>query len=306
VTFGKTGAEREATDAAPAADTQVLTVMFDPQAPFGLADTITRARRLASIVRDRISIDTWRILSQLDREYQESHAPAVGSPASPLPARPPSPIDDLTDALDLLDRMVITLAAFTGLGTESMLRNQGWRFLDMGRRLERAVNTLDLMHTLTLEPDPNEGPVLDALLEVLASAMSYRQRYLAVPTARPAVDMLLLDETNPRSVAYQLLQLAEHLDQLPRGADDDRRLGADQRQALEMLTALRLAEPERLVPGSPDEGRDALGRLLLQIERGLPELSDAIARQFLSHNAVSARLGQAAPQTPDAIEPEEA
>ena len=293
-----------------AAELAVLTVMFDAAAPYGLADTLTRARRLASIVRDRISVDTWRILSQLDREYQQvqalpNEADAVAATADPASSAGKSntsrrtvavafsPVDDLTDALDMLDRMIITLAAFTGLGTESMLRNQGWRFLDMGRRLERATNAVDLLGAM-LRPHhaAQEGLVLDALLEVMASAMSYRQRYLAVPTAVPTADMLLLDPTNPRSVIYQLGEVVEHLDRLPRRSDDQQRLGEDQRVVLEMHSTLRLAEAPRLVAGPRRAPRQELQRVLDELARGLPLLSDAIARQFLSHNAIASRLGE--------------
>ncbi len=287
VTVAKLGKKPEAA-AELTPEQRVLSVMFDPQSPYGLADTLTRARRLASIVRDRVSLDTWRILSQLDREYQESEAELTGTPPNVAPLN----MADMTDVLDLLNRMVITLAAFTGLGTESMLRNQGWRFLDMGRRLERAVNSIDLLRAMTLKPTGHEGSVLDALLEVMASAMSYRQRYLAVPAALPAIDMLLLDETNPRAVAYQIAQLAEHLDRLPRQSTGDSRRGEDQRLVLNMLTTLRLSEPARLAETGGGDVRDALAFGLSALHAQLPALSDAITRQFLSHNAVSTRLGQ--------------
>ena len=286
------------------AEAVVLTIMFDQHAPYGLSDTLSRARRLASIVRDRISVDTWRILSQLDREYQQVQAvptqpPApgvsVGEPDADAPAasarRSLSPVDDLTDALDMLDRMIITLAAFTGLGTESMLRNQGWRFLDMGRRIERCSGAADLLASLLQPRHAQEGLVLDALLEVMASAMSYRQRYLSVPTAVATLDMLLLDPTNPRSVIYQLAQIDDHLQQLPRAASDQR-LGDDQRILLETLSELRLSEAEPLVGGRSARSRGDLGELLDQLRARLPRLSDAIARQFLSHNTLSSRLGQ--------------
>ena len=302
LTFLKIEPKRKRSSAKEA-EAAVLTVMFDQHAPYGLADTLTRARRLASIVRDRISVDTWRILSQLDREYQEVHTPpeagdepAVGQlvqePDAALAAgRTLSPVDDMADALDMLDRMIITLAAFTGLGTESMLRNQGWRFLDMGRRIERCSGATDLLAALLQPRHAQEGLVLDALLEVMASAMSYRQRYLSVPTAVPTLDMLLLDPTNPRSVVYQLAQVEEHLKQLPRSASDER-LGEDQRLLLEAISELRLSEATRLVGGRPARARGDLADLLDHLRSRLPRLSDAIARQFLSHNAISSRLGQ--------------
>ncbi|MEO0514982.1 MAG: circularly permuted type 2 ATP-grasp protein, partial [Planctomycetota bacterium] len=288
--FAKPGKPEPKTKISP--ELRVLTVMFNPDTPNGLSQSLINTRRLASIARDRISLDTWRILSQLGRDY---HAMAGPEPAPSSGAKPAAlwqpPATNLSDALDVLDQMIITLAAFTGLGTESMLRNQGWRFLDMGRRIERAVNNVDLLRCLAVRPQEHEGLVLDALLEVMASAMSYRQRYLAVPTALPMLDMLLLDETNPRSVAYQIAQLSEHLDRLPRPTSPDARRGEDQRLVLDMLTGLRLADPVRLAEAGDRSVRDALAFSLTGLFNQLPELSNAIARQFLSHNAVSTRLG---------------
>ncbi|MEM6458077.1 MAG: circularly permuted type 2 ATP-grasp protein [Planctomycetota bacterium] len=256
----------------PPAEARVRAAMSDPAVAFGLAPTLENARRLASVARDRVSLDIWRILSQLGRD----HGP---------------PDDDLGDAIERLDRVVTALAAFTGLGTESMLRNQEWRFLDMGRRLERVAQGVAFLRALVVQPRPNEGLVLEGLLEVMASAMSYRQRYLAVPAASPTLDMLLLDETNPRSVAYQLVQLDEHLEKLPRPGLPDGRRGEDQRLLLDMLTTLRLADAARLAAADEGEARDALSYLLMNLGSQVPALSDAIARQFLSHNAPSTPLG---------------
>ncbi|MEQ9454706.1 MAG: circularly permuted type 2 ATP-grasp protein [Phycisphaeraceae bacterium] len=272
----------EGEEAAPA-ERRVMGVLFDAEASFGLPDALSRVRHLAAIARDRISVDAWRILSQLVREHQE---------ATPADLDEVVSMDRLAEVLGLLNRMLITLAAFTGLGTESMLRNQGWRFLDMGRRLERAMSTVGLLRLLTVSPDKNEGPVFDALLEVMASAMSYRQRYLAVPTALPTIDMLLLDETNPRSAAYQLAEIAEHLDQLPRENQARGRRGEDQLLALRMLTGLQLADPGRLAGFNDEDVRDALAFELAGLFAQLPALSDSITRQFLSHNVVATRLGQ--------------
>lgn len=289
------------------AESRVLAAMFNPDAPNGLSQSLTNSRRLASIARDRISLDTWRILSQLGREHQAMAASTTTAMprGDAVEAKPwVAPVIELSDALDLLDQMIITLAAFTGLGTESMLRNQGWRFLDMGRRIERAANNVDLLRCLAVRPQEHEGLILDALLEVMASAMSYRQRYLAVPAALPMLDMLMLDETNPRSLAYQIAQLSEHLDRLPRPTAPDTRRGEDQRLVLDMLTSLRLADPVRLAEAGDRSVRDALAYSLTGLFNQLPELSNAIGRQFLSHNAVSARLGSTRPAVADYAEPD--
>jgi hypothetical protein len=44
-----------------------------------------------------------------------------------------------------LNRMITDLAAFSGMEMENMTRGHGWRFLDVGRRLERAMNATSLV-----------------------------------------------------------------------------------------------------------------------------------------------------------------
>src|SRR4029453_18913363 len=97
-----------------------------------------------------------------------------------------------------------------------MTGGPGWHFLDMGRRLERAVYAVDLLRSMLVEVGEHEAAVLESLLEIAESAMTYRSRYLPPLQCAPVLDLLLIDETNPRSVLYQLRALAEHVEHLPR------------------------------------------------------------------------------------------
>ena len=136
----------------------------------------------------------------------------------------------LSDVLDLLEELVISLAAFGGLAMESMTRGPGWRFLDMGRRLERAAHTASLLDSTLTTVAGSEGPLLEALLEIADSSMTYRRRYLSSMQTAPVLDLLLADETNPRSLAFQLVALAGHVDHLPH--DDSQPRSPDRAAAM--------------------------------------------------------------------------
>ncbi|MFO0823841.1 MAG: circularly permuted type 2 ATP-grasp protein [Gemmataceae bacterium] len=146
-------------------DASVLRAVFDPTHPGSLATAVRSLRRVASIVRDLISIDMWRVLSGL-----------IDFPTDPQSYGDDGPTP--ADVLDLLNRTVITLSAFGGLAVESMTRAEGWRFLDMGRKLERALHTIALLKG-TMSTPGTEGLILDAALEVADSGMTYRRRYLS-------------------------------------------------------------------------------------------------------------------------------
>jgi uncharacterized circularly permuted ATP-grasp superfamily protein/uncharacterized alpha-E superfamily protein len=267
---------------APASITedQLLATLFDRHEG-SLAAVIQKVLRVARTVRDRLSADTWRVLTALDDELD----------APPTSLRPPEPRKDpSTDGAEVarLDRTVLALAAFAGLATESMTRGQAWRFLDMGRRMERA-STLVLLLSRTLV-DQSEGPLLEAILEVADSGMTYRRRYLANLQVAPVLDLLLTDETNPRSVFFQLRALVDHLAALPTQSAGGTRT-PQQRIAIAAQAELQLADADALARTDAAGKRPALETLLTRLADQLPALSDSLSSSYLSHAAVSRNLG---------------
>jgi len=168
------------------------------------------------------------------------------------------------------------------LSQENMNRAAGWRFLDMGRRLERAQHLVDLFRSLLARGNPEDDGSLVLLLELADSIMTYRSRYLTTPMLPPVIDLLLLDETNPRSVGFQVAAVFDHVDQLPRDPDEDVR-SAQQRLVLSLLTEVRLAEVAQLCDEDSEGRRGALETLLDTVGTRLPQLSELITRDYFSH-----------------------
>ena len=247
---------------------QALAALFDLNLPGSLANAVRALRRVAGIARDLISIDMWRVVNGLS-EFPTD--PTTYGADGPTPA----------EVLELLNRTVITLAAFGGLAVESMTRGEGWRFLDMGRKLERALHMIALLQGSLVHPAAQEGPTLDAVLEVADSGMTYRRRYLNTLQPEAVIDLLVFDESNPRSLATQLAGLEDDVNHLPR-PDRGAARSPEQQFALAALTSVRLAEAERLA-AVQNGVRTALSELLDHVGGWLPILSDSIAQQYLSH-----------------------
>jgi uncharacterized circularly permuted ATP-grasp superfamily protein/uncharacterized alpha-E superfamily protein len=277
----KTQADAQATgpDAVDDPFARVLPAVFDLENRNSLASVVRSVRHVASVVRDLISLDMWRVVTMLGDWANE---PADRDGGTPTPA----------EVLDVLNRNVITLVAFGGLAAESMTRGEGWRFLDMGRKLERAVHTINLLRATLVTPAPQEGPVLDAVLEIIDSRMTYRRRYLSSLRAEAVLDLVVEDETNPRSLAAQLADLADDVDHLPRSSESGR--SPEQRFALAALGSVRFAEPEKLAMVD-NSTRPALKELLDHVGNWMPVLSDAITQQYLSHLQVSRHLATPEP-----------
>jgi uncharacterized circularly permuted ATP-grasp superfamily protein/uncharacterized alpha-E superfamily protein len=255
---------------------ELWTILFDPECKDGLATVLGNVQRNAEAVRERLSYDTFRILRDLTDVQSWELSPGL----------------ETDDALRLLNRLIQYLAAFNGMVAENMTHGYGWRFLDMGRRLERTRAMIQMMQQLAVRGESEAGGELDLLLELADSTMTYRARYQAAPQLSSVLDLLLCDETNPRSAVYQIATLDEHIAHLPSG-EEEGLLTADQRLVTRLLNELKLAEPLELGGGVIRfDTRIDLERLLRRIERDVHQLSDHIAERFFSHSAPT-RVGGA-------------
>ncbi len=258
----------------PSLEYELPSAIFDEGQPGSLRSTLNSLHRTASIVRDRISVDSWRILRQIDQDFVR---PKLRPHVEP------------SDALAMINELLIDLSAFSGLGVESMTRTQGWRFLDMGRRIERALHTISLLRSSLVVVSPYESQLLEALLEVADSSMTYRSRYLSNLHVAPVIDLLVTDETNPRAISFQVVALADHVEQLPRDRGNPFRT-PEQRIVMSALTSLRLAEVETLASFDRGSSRGHLERLLVRLGTQLPELSNVLTKTYLIHAGLTRQL----------------
>jgi uncharacterized alpha-E superfamily protein len=257
-------------NARSAPEREVLAMIYDAEAPNGLVWNIHQVRRVAWRLRDSISLDAWLILNQLDQQFS---------------AHPPAGALRVSTAQDRLNHAVSTLAAFGGMVMEGMTRGDGWRFLDIGRRIERAVQMTELLRNGLTPGAPTDAGVLEAILEIADSSITYRSRYLTSLQTDLVVDLLLVDEANPRSIAFQLARLREHIDQLPGSLNTTRR-PAEARLALALLTAVQLADVRELARADGHTRTAFLNRLVAD----LTLLSQTITRAYFSHAAQSRQL----------------
>jgi uncharacterized circularly permuted ATP-grasp superfamily protein/uncharacterized alpha-E superfamily protein len=211
------------------------------------------ARAAASVIRDRFSPDAWRALVRLCVTMDW-----------PLPDGPAE-----TEISERVDAALRIVASFSGLAQENMSQLAGWRFLELGRRIERALVTCRFVRQFADTP-PLDG-ALDVLLELADSQITYRQRYVMVAARAPVVDLVMLDPNNPRSVAYQLDRIEAHLAALPRQGEG--RLSAPQQVTATAATALRTTDAAAI--------DDAL---IAATEGALMRLSEAIGAAYLTHN----------------------
>jgi uncharacterized alpha-E superfamily protein len=223
-----------------------------------------RIHQAGFAVRYRLSADTWRILMRLEPAARRS------------PGRLP-----LVQAAATLNELVLDLAALSGMEMENMMRGHGWVFLDLGRRLERGLGLVRLLEAMVRCVDELEL-VLEPGMEMADSVMTYRRLYLAQPRLEGALDLLLWEAGNPRSVAFQVARLREHARGLPDGLNPEAAAGVRER-----VTALaeRLEAARRGVAGAAGGALEsgAVTGVLTAVSGGLAELSDQITQVYFSH-----------------------
>ncbi|MGV6874292.1 circularly permuted type 2 ATP-grasp protein [Pseudochelatococcus sp. B33] len=174
----------------------------DQGIPRGVSTSIRSALASAAQVRERFSVDGWMALDDLDRAMREI-APRIQAGA---------------DAAHMTGVLLRKINGFSGLVHENMYQSMGWRFLSMGRALERALSMVDALAWFA-EPDAPEG-VLDVLVEVGDSVMAHRRRFTVATNRDTVLDLLALDQLNPRAVLFQLRQLYTHISALPGSGPD--------------------------------------------------------------------------------------
>jgi uncharacterized circularly permuted ATP-grasp superfamily protein/uncharacterized alpha-E superfamily protein len=244
-------------------EVDMLSFIFKENPHSGLRRTLNELRRIAAVVRDRLSIDTWRILNQLHQDLRLRHGRV-----------------QFDDVLAHLNRMITDLAAFSGMEMENMTRGHGWRFLDVGRRLERAMNATSLVRK-ALSAGPSDNAMLEPLLEIADSSMTYRRRYFARPQLSPVLDLLLLDDSNTRAVAFQLAAVSEHIRHLPR--DPKAPSPTREERLIDQAVATLLQVDPHTVYRDGEAGAREVTALLRSIEVDLRALSETITYFYFSH-----------------------
>lgn len=243
-------------------------LVYDQSRATGLGWNLKQVRRVSWQVKERLSTDTWRVLNTLDQDF------------SRIPSS--NPDQRMVSEMNLLDRAIVTLSAFAGLLMESTTRGHGWRFLDIGRRLERGLQLAESLRHGLGEAANTAEPYLDMLLQLADSSITYRTRYLTDIRDDLVLDLLLADETNPRSVAFQLKTLDQHVGELP-SSHNEGRYPLEQRLTMRLLTDVRLANIRDLADSGEEGQRPALIRHLDGLNKGLIDLGDALNARYLSH-----------------------
>jgi uncharacterized circularly permuted ATP-grasp superfamily protein/uncharacterized alpha-E superfamily protein len=251
-----------------ALEKELLSMLTDLKRSASLPCTLEEISRIGGNVRERLSADMMLLLGQLRGAIR-------GEPGTKLLEYPAM----LTSCLELL-------SAFSGMERENINRGSGWLFMSIGRRLERAVYLTRQLRVIT-RPLPAENfPFLECLLEVADSSMTYRSRYYTTLQPLAVLDVLMADDTNPRSLDFQLAHLVELYEKLPRHAAWDLRAMQDALASLRRIDLQVIKYPSSANGSGKARHAHALTEVdqyLGELENLLPSWSNDLSSQYFNH-----------------------
>ncbi|WP_441242789.1 circularly permuted type 2 ATP-grasp protein [Tardiphaga sp. 768_D3_N2_1] len=224
---------------------------------FGSALSLVRsALRTATSLRERLSPDAWQVITEMAERLAHE-------------------VEDDDDVVSAAELTLQELASFAGLAQENMNRAAGWRFLEMGRRAERAINTTRFARQFASDEATSDD--LDILLTLVDCQITYRSRYLVGPLLAPVRDLVVLDPYNPRSVAFQVSALNDHIASLP---------ALKENGLMERPQRLAVALRSSLVTG---EASEIDTKSLFALEQDLLTLADSIGLHYFPHGSSASR-----------------
>lgn len=246
---------------------ELISILTNVKRPDSLASTLAEVARIGGNVRERLSADMNSLIGQLrdsvqiDKDTQFLEYPAM-----------------LTACLELL-------SAFSGMERENTTRGSGWLFMSIGRRLERAIYLTRQLREVTTPLAEQDWLLLECLLEVADSSMTYRTRYYTTLQPLAVLEVLMADETNPRALDFQISHLGDLYQRLPRHLAEDLQAIRD---ALTRLRSFDLRELKYPLPGAAatangSDGLSKLERFLREMEQLLPSWSNNLSGRYFSH-----------------------
>jgi len=239
----------------------------NPENRESLVNNLYAIERIGQKLKERLSIDAWKRIFQVNQITKKSTDLKVS-------------IYD-QETTDLLDWTLETLTSITGTVTENMTRSQSWRFLQLGRRIERGITTAKLLSDIFKDNNRYSDILFQELLELCDCSITYRRRYLNTLSAVPLLDLMVFDATNPRSLMFQMENLRDLVEQLPH-AGAEARHPADV-SATQLFSQIGITSSEELIDIETSDGTSPTTAFFASITKQLAKFSGIIVTSYFAH-----------------------
>lgn len=229
--------------------------------PMGLAGQLSALANVASQLRDRLSMGHWRLLNEAVRLLEK---PDWAKHLNSIPEQ-------------TLEEVRLYLMAMYGEQSDHMTRDEGWRFLQLGRQLERLCCACECLLSMTSMPGRANENGLALGIALADSTITYRSRYQHRFEWLPALDLLIFDMDNPYSIRRILYKIDIEVDRLPGDRASVRQLFNATYREGQMPEGLSL---EALQPPFPVETSRVLRKWLHECLSTAMKISDLVGAQY--------------------------
>ncbi|AWB68790.1 hypothetical protein C2869_21365 [Saccharobesus litoralis] len=258
----------------------IASLFFDTSNNGSLLSILNAFFFSAMQVREFLSDDSWQVIDAVKREIKRVETISQGTSMRALQTT--------------LDRCLSYWMAFTGSVADCMANSNGWFMFEMGRRLERSNHLIAVMKSLMIEeyPEVEQHIVLESVLASQVSLITHKRRYRMYQNPASVIELLILDADYPRSLLYQLLQLENLCQHLPRRQRAGI-LAAQDKAILKSKTTLHLLDHDSLADVSKGK-RQQLATLLDDINSNLLMFSEVLSLNYFSHTKQAKSLNWSA------------
>ncbi len=249
---------------------ELMHIIADGSRLGSVRSTLNSLLYCADEAKELLSSDTLRVTNDL-RDALDNLSTALANGLASAPE-------------EALDPLVTSLIALSGLMQESMVRDIGWRFMELGRRVERAMQIIATIKTLItpVTQGSSQMTVLTAMLTSMEVLITYRRRHRARLSIDLGLELVMLDASNPRSLLFQFEQLQQHFSKLPARQDRGLQLDEEERALLEAITSLRLSRLSSLLETQGSE-REELKTLMEKLETLLSAFNNIVSDKHFDH-----------------------
>ncbi|WP_292950955.1 MULTISPECIES: circularly permuted type 2 ATP-grasp protein [unclassified Neptuniibacter] len=260
-------------------DQELIDIILDSNRSSSIKSSLLALLTCSEEVKEMLSADTHRIINDIrDNLFELERSYISGLPSAPE---------------ESLDPLVTTLLAMSGLSHESMLQGVGWKFQEIGRRTERALQTARLIQSLltTALPQSQQQQILESVLLSVEALITFRRRYRTHTDVAHGLELLMLDETNPRSIIYQLQCLLNHFKDLPQPDSLKPGLSPGEKRLIQSLSNIQMADLDAVSRYDTEtQSRGQLQQLLKEVIKHIEDFSSVLSDQYFDHQSEPQQL----------------
>lgn len=179
-------------------------MVVDRNNPDSVVNMVTRSRENARSVQDNITKELWQSLNGFYHKMRQDkleHALRTEDP------------------MTVLDSLVRQCMLYYGVADSTMFRGEGFGFMNIGKYLERAIQSAEILDgrfsNLSYDMEkPTDTTYWKHLLLSVSGYALYLKRYRSGFEARNVVDQVLFNTDFPRSILYSLNQLQRYFSRM--------------------------------------------------------------------------------------------